>query len=243
MIEQFGVTVPSPGGAQMRTATLYLPEKEGRFPVLYLFDGQAAFFDERSPFGESLRMGEVLDSLGAEVIVAAVDCDPKDRLTEYSPFPFTSKFGSSEGKGAVYLDWLAGTFKPAIEARCPTDGRAYLAGCSMGGLMTVYGLCRYPDVFAGGAALSPSFWVAPRAVAQMVKDAKWEKSPVFYLDYGSRELKNHGAQQRSALSAVLQALVMRGATVTFRLIEGGTHGESSWRAQIPVFLKALGLLR
>ncbi len=242
MIENFTVTVPAPSGMQQRTATVYVPDREGKFPVLYLFDGQTAFSDERATYGESLRMGEALSALGAGLIVAAVDCDPEDRLTEYSPFPFRSPFGSSEGKGEVYMDWLVRTFKPAVEERFPADGRAYLGGCSMGGLMTLYGLCRYGSVFSGGAALSPSLWVAPQACAEMIAAAPWKKSPVLYLDYGSKELKNHGERQTEALTACLGALLKRGANVTFRLIEGGSHCEASWRAQIPVFLKTLGLI-
>lgn len=246
MIEQFKVTVPAPSGAQQRTAHVYLPQGGKRCPVLYLFDGQTAFRDETAPFGESLRMGEVLDALGAELIVAAVDCDEKDRLTEYSPFPFRSPFGSSEGKGERYMDWLTATFKPLVDARFPTlpqREHTYLAGCSMGGLMTLYALCRYPEVFAGGATLSPSVWTSPEACADLIRTADWAKNiPALYLGYGEKELKSHGKRQRDGLTACVDALMEKGAAFTFRIIEGGTHSEKSWREQIPAFLKALGLI-
>ena len=85
MIETFQVPVPAPSGEKARTVTVYLPQGYGgdkRYPVLYLFDGQTAFFDERATFGDSLRLGQILDGLNAELIVVAVDCDEKDRLTE-----------------------------------------------------------------------------------------------------------------------------------------------------------------
>ena len=56
MFDTFSVKVPSPGGEEERTARVYIPEGRGRFPVLYLFDGQTAFFDDRAPFGDSWRM-------------------------------------------------------------------------------------------------------------------------------------------------------------------------------------------
>ena len=245
MIKQFETTVPAPGGEQKRTVTVYLPDAEGKFPVLYQFDGQTAFFDERAPYGDSWRMGETLDSLGARIIVAAVDCDKEDRLTEYSPFSFTSPFGSSEGKGAIYMDWLTRVFKPMIDSRFPTlpdRAHTFLVGSSMGGLMTLYGLCRFPDIFAGGAALSPSLWVDPAGCAKMIAEADWNKFlPTLYLDYGSEELKGHGARQRQALDGCFRELLAKNVPFTFRLIEGGTHSEKSWRKQTPVFLKALGL--
>ncbi len=246
MIKQFETVVPAPSGEQKRTVTVYLPSGEGKFPVLYMFDGQTAFFDERAPYGDSWRMGETLDGLHARLIVAAVDCDKEDRLTEYSPFAFSSPFGSSEGKGAVYLDWLIREFKPMIDSRFPTlpeRRHTFLAGSSMGGLMTVFGLCRYPEVFAGGAALSPSFWVDPEACAKMIAEADWKKFvPTLYSDYGSEELKGHGARQRQALLGCFKELLAKNVPFTFRLIEGGTHSEKSWREQTPIFLRALGLL-
>lgn len=244
MIEQFTVEVPAPGGNRERTAYLCFPKDydgDKRYPVLYMFDGQTLFFDETAPYGDSWRMGEALDGLGAQLIVAAVDCDPNDRLTEYSPFPFASKFGSSEGKGGVYLDWLTQTFIPIVESRCSADpARRFLAGSSMGGLMTLFGLMRHPDVFRGGAALSPSLWIDPKACGQMCAQIK--QRPLLYMDYGTKELKNHGERQRAALRECLDALIGQNVPLTFRLIGGGEHSEKTWRAQIPVFLSALGLI-
>ena len=248
MIEQIEVTVPAPGGEQKRSAFVYLPKAyngKKRFPVLYMFDGQTAFYDETAPYGDSWRMGEILDGLNAELIVAAVECDKENRLTEYSPFPFTSPFGSSGGKGAVYMDWLVQTFKPAIDESyftLPAREHTYILGSSMGGLMTLFALCRYPGVFGGGAALSPSLWIDPEACAEMITAAEWKKRPTLYLDYGAQELKNHGNRQRHGLTACFGALMEKNAAFTFRLIEGGTHSEKSWREQIPVFLKFLHLI-
>ncbi len=248
MIDRSEVSVPSPSGEQKRRAYVYLPKAydgKKRFPVLYLFDGQTAFFDETSPFGDSLRMGEILDGLDAELIVVAVDCDEKDRLTEYSPFPFTSEFGSSEGKGEAYMDWLVNGFKPTIDGSyltLPAREHTFLMGSSMGGLMTLFALCRYPEVFGGGAALSPSLWVSPEACAEMIGTADWKKRPKLYLSYGTKELKSRGERQKRGLACCLNALIQKNAPLTFRLIDGGTHSEKSWREQIPVFLKALQLV-
>lgn len=248
MINQFEVTVPAPSGEQKRTAYVYLPKAydgKERFPVLYMFDGQTAFYDETAPYGDSWRMGEILDRLKVPLIVAAVDCDKEDRLTEYSPFAFTSPFGSSKGKGAVYLNWLVQTFKPTIDETyltLPARDHTYIMGSSMGGLMTLFALCRYPEVFGGGAALSASLWIDPEACAKMITAANWRKIPKLYLDYGAKELKSHGERQRQGLTSCLNALMEKNAPFTFRLIEGGTHSEKSWREQIPIFLKALHLI-
>ena len=71
MIEEFTVTVPAPAGEEARVASVYVPKTSAPCPVVYLFDGQTAFFDERSPYGGSLRLGEFLDEHSVPVIVAA----------------------------------------------------------------------------------------------------------------------------------------------------------------------------
>ena len=248
MIETFQVTVPAPSGLQARTATVYLPQgydRAKRYPVLYLFDGQTAFFDERATFGDSLRLGEILDGLKAKLIVVAVDCDNEDRLTEYAPFPFEAEGIKSEGKGSVYLSWLVNELMPLINEKYPAaQGRenTFLAGASMGGLMTVYALCQYPAVFGGGAALSPSFWVDPAASERMIGTAKFNFRPALYLDYGEKELGARGEVQHDSLVRCVSALLKQKIPFTFRLVEGGVHNEKSWRAQVPVFLRALGLI-
>lgn len=245
MINQFEVTLPAPSGEQKRTAYAYLPksyDEKKRFPVLYMFDGQTAFFDETAPYGESWRMGEILDKLEAEIIVAAVEADREDRLTEYSPFPFQSKYGSSEGKGEAYMDWLIGSFKPTIDGTYrtfPDREQTFLAGSSMGGLMTMFALCRYPNIFGGGAALSPSFWIAPNKIGKMIKDAIWARDVALYIDYGVEELQSHGEAQSKGLESCIGALLEKNVPFDFRLIPHGRHNEKSWRERVPCFLNVL----
>ena len=245
MIKQIEVTLPAPSGNQTRTAYVYLPkayDEKKRFPVLYMFDGQTAFFDDTAPYGDSWRMGEILDKLQAEIIVVAVEADREDRLTEYSPFPFQSKYGSSEGKGEAYMDWLVGTFKPMIDATYRTLSErehTLLVGSSMGGLMTMFALCRYSAVFGGGAALSPSFWVAPEKVGRMIKAAEWTDDVSLYIDYGTEELRSHGEAQCRGLESCIGALLEKNVPFDFRLIPHGQHNEKSWRERIPNFLQTL----
>ena len=42
----------------------------------------------------------------------------------------------------------------------------------MGGLMSLYALLQYNDTFSRAAALSPSIWVAPDKLADLVGRAK-----------------------------------------------------------------------
>ena len=247
MIETFGIPVT---GKTPRKVYVYLPraaekDKKARFPVMYMFDGHNVFFDQDATFGKSWGMGEYLDKTGTPLIVAAVDCNhrpPHGRLGEYSPFTFTLPDGKRViGRGQKYMDWLTGTLKPLIDQRYPTlpdRKHTFIAGSSMGGLMSIYALTKYNAVFSRAAALSPSLWVADGKMAELIRNTKLQKDTEAYLDYGTVEMKNHADMQRYFWETVT-ALADKGIGVTGRTVPGGKHCEASWQKQIPVFLPLL----
>ena len=239
MIQECSVTLPAPSGMQARKVYFYLPERAGRFPVLYLFDGQTAFWDDRAPYGASLRLGELLNRMNAPLIVATVECDKCDRLSEYSPFVFASRFGRSTGQGKQFMDWLTGTFKQQIDGTYPTRSdraHTYLMGSSMGGLMSLFGLARYPHIFSRAAALSPSLWTDPVGCEELFDALSADAR--LWLDYGEVELRQHGKNQARALRMAEEKLARR-AGCEFHIIGGGRHDEASWRARLPQVLAFL----
>ena len=168
MVIKWKIQYPAPKGEDERFAYVYLPEvawdPERRFPVLYMFDGHNVFFDEDATYGKSWGLGEYLDEHGVPLIVAAVECnhDPNNgRLSEYAPYSFSARgFGTIEGRGALTMDWLIRSFKPEIDRNYPTlpdRAHTFIAGSSMGGLMSLYALCRFNEVFSRAAALCALF--------------------------------------------------------------------------------------
>lgn len=146
-----------------RRIWIYLPSgyqaTKRKFPVLYMHDGQNLFDKATSGYGE-WGVDEILDSLNKQVIVVGIDHGGKDRLTEYNPYD--SKYGRGEGK--AYVDFLVKTLKPYVDAKFRTlkdPGHTAVAGSSMGGLISVYAIARYPGVFGNAGIFSPAFWIAP----------------------------------------------------------------------------------
>lgn len=250
MIERFPVKIPALTGEKERMSYVYLPagygETERRYPVLYMFDGHNLFSDEEATFGKCWGLEDYLDKTRTQLIVAAVECNHEgnSRLSEYTPESFTFKDGAYiKAKGKKYMDWLVKEFKPFIDENyltMPQRETTAIAGSSMGGLMTLFALCRYQKYFSRGAALSPSLWVNGGATASaLIEKATFKKDVKIYLDYGSKEFSNH-EEQREAFSKTCAALIQKGANVTCRVVEGGTHSEASWERQIPYFMRALG---
>ncbi len=250
MILKRGIPIPALTGKDPRTVYIYLPREaeedpDARFPVLYMFDGHNVFFDEDATYGKSWGMGEFLDGNGLGLIVVAVECDhrePDGRLSEYSPFNFSSPdFGRVTGRGKLFMDWLVGTLKPLIDAEYPTlpdRETTWIAGSSMGGLMSLYAVTAYNRVFSRAAALSPSVWLVSGRMAGMIRRTAFLPGTVVYLDYGSRELGNHKGMLRCFMRTG-DALMEKGVWVESRIVPNGDHCEACWEEQIPFFMETL----
>lgn len=208
MIETWNIPVRPLTGRTPRKVYVYLPRQaeedpEARFPVLYMFDGHNVFFDEDATYGKSRGMKEYLEGTGVGLIVVAVDCDhrpPNGRLCEYSPFSFRDReFGAVTGRGKRFMDWLTETLKPIIDRKYPTRPEreyTWIAGSSMGGLMSLYAVTAYNQVFSRAAALSPSVWLVRGKMLPFLRKVDMEPGTVIYMDYGSREMDNHQGMMR-----------------------------------------------
>lgn len=250
MVITWDITIPELTGDETRRAYVYLPgsyddEPDSYYPVLYMFDGHNVFFDSHSTYGKSWGMKEYMDYTDTPLIIAAVECNhsPENgRLSEYSPFSFSDPaLGSFKGRGRVTMEWMTRTFKPYIDANfrtIPDRECTFIAGSSMGGLMSLYAVLKYNHVFSRAAALSPSLWVAADKLDQMIRRSRPKPDTVIYMDYGACEMDFHSGMQRR-FSRVSSLLLNKQILLESRIVPGGTHTEASWERQIPFFMNTL----
>ena len=250
MIKTWKLTIPELTGGIKRKAYVYVPDSfkedpELRYPVLYMFDGHNVFFDKDATYGKSWGMKRYMDFTETQMIIAAVECDHSPnggRISEYSPFDFRAReFGWVNGKANIMMDWMVNSFKPYVDAHFPTMPEretTYLAGSSMGGLISLYGVMEYNHVYSKAACLSPSIWFAVNQLDQMIRNAEIGSDTVVYMDYGSRELSYHPNMARQ-FSRVTSQLLAKRVNVDVRIVPGGNHNEASWERQIPFFLNTL----
>ena len=193
MIYKWDLTIPQLSGDKTRKGYIYLPdfyddEPERRYPVMYMFDGHNVFFDSDATYGKSWGMGSYMAWTRTPLIIVAIECNHEGdgRLIEYSPLDFeNSTLGRIHGKGRIYMDWLTKELKPKVDARVrtmPDREHTIICGSSMGGLMALYGAVEYNDVFQRAACLSPSLWVSPSKVIQMIAKAQIKNDTCIYMD-------------------------------------------------------------
>ena len=151
-----------------RKIWIYLPQDynggKKKYPVLYMHDGQNLFDDYTSGYGE-WGVDECLDSLIKKgkpaCIVVGIANGPK-RVNEYNPYD-NDEFGKGEGK--EYVQFLVETLKPYIDKHyriLVSKENTFIAGSSLGGLISYYAMLRYPETFGKAGIFSPSFWIAPK---------------------------------------------------------------------------------
>ncbi len=250
MIDVWKIPISQLTGDEERRVYIYLPnsyndEADKHYPVLYMFDGQNVFFDEDATYGKSWGLKEYLDYTSAQLIVVAVECNQhpdNGRLREYSPFTFKDpEFGTVTGKGKITMDWFCNTLKNEIDKQFRTISdreHTFIAGSSMGGLMSLYAVTKYNNIFSRAAALSPSLWTSFKQVEQFIKTSKLAPNTVIYIDYGSVEMGNRSAMKKE-FALITSRLIRKGAFVNSRIVPNGTHCEASWEKQISFFLDTL----
>jgi predicted alpha/beta superfamily hydrolase len=220
-----------------RRIWVYLPKgyatSKKAYPVLYMHDGQNLFNEQTAPFGE-WGVDEALDSLQAitkkEAIVVGIDNGSK-RMNEYNPYD-NERFG--KGEGAQYVDFLVKNLKPFIDKKYRTikdSAHTYIAGSSMGGLISLYALVKYPNVFGSAGVFSPAFWIVP-SMYNDVSSSTWKGMHRFYFYAGGKESET----MVSDMDKMLDIVDKKGMSDTRRVVAPlEKHNEAAWRKEFPAF--------
>ena len=244
MVENFTAHI-TPFGLD-RNTFVYLPDdwqsSGRRYPVVYMFDGHNLFFDSTATYGTCWGLKEYMDA-HPQAIIVAPECNHEGnaRLEEYSPYDFVWQEYDIKGRGKAYLDWMVQELKPLIDAKYPTlpdRENTAIGGSSMGGLMSLYAVTAFNDVYSRAACLSPSIWFATRSLDRLIRDAQFAPDTVIYMDYGSREMAHHD-NMRKQYAAVTSRLLEKQVLLTSRIVPNGDHCEACWEEQIPFFMHVL----
>jgi predicted alpha/beta superfamily hydrolase len=222
---------------RQRRVWIYLPTRyqmSGKtYPVIYMHDGQNLFDAYTSGYGE-WGIDELMDKLPdiKECIIVGIDHGGDYRITEYDPY--NSKYG--KGRGNDYIDFIVKTLKPYVDANyhTKTDYRhTTIAGSSMGGLISMYAILKYPDVFGNAGIFSPAFWVAPEIYQFAMQQHLSDKSR-FYFVCGDAESDSMVSDMNKMADIIhLKGLNIKKAPVV--IIKGASHNEKQWNGDFPDF--------
>lgn len=207
------------------------------YPVIYMHDGQNLFNEQTAPFGE-WGIDEALDTLmektGKEAIIIGIDHGGDKRMNEYNPYD-NKKFG--KGEGELYVDFIVHTLKPSIDKKYRTlkdSTNTYIAGSSMGGLISMYAALKYPGVFAGAGVFSPAFWTADSIYNFASVAGRTGSRKKYYFYAGGQE----GSTMVPDMDKMIRIIESKGNYETRRVVDpSGKHNEAKWRQEFPDFYR------
>lgn len=257
-----------------RNVEVWLPDgysREKQYAVLYMHDGQM-LFDSSTTWNKQawdmddnaaglMKKGETED-----FIIVGVWNGGDTREADYFPRkPFDIAVAQAKASGKIpleeiekiektfkprsddYLLFLVKELKPFIDSVYSVyrdKSHTFIAGSSMGGLISMYAVTEYPQVFGGAACIS-THWVGagnypnnpmPQAFADYLKESLKK------LD-GNKLYFDHGDKTLDALYPPLQEMidkVMAGYPSNLwksLYFKGKDHSEKSWKERVHIPLK------
>ncbi len=241
-----------------RPLTTYLPagyddpaKGAKTYPVLFMHDGQNIYDDHTCCFGHTgWEINVQLDAdiaagLIEPVIVVGADHAGSARIDEYG---YST---SVDGKMETFMAFQVETIQPTAKTYWRVDlDRAYVAGSSLGGLVSMRLALAYPDKYRGAASLSGAFWPGQDTHTALtdVLGAVGRVPVGIYLDHGGDPAQNtDGAADSDAVRAQMVSLGWTrqdSASCEFAadhvcsyVEPGATHDELAWKARSWRFLR------
>ena len=242
-----------------------------KYAVLYMQDGQMLFDSSITWNKQEWGVDETLTQLIQQkkikdCIVVGIWNGGKSRHAEYfpqKPFEALSKEqqkivydayrsgGQSIFSGLTissdnYLKFLVEELKPFIDKTYSTftnPSNTFVAGSSMGGLISMYALCEYPTVFGGAACLSTHwpglFYMENNPVpsaffSYLKKNLPAPGQHQIYFDHGTETLDSMYASLQIEVDAIMKQKKYRPSQWISRSWPGQDHSEKSWRSRLEV---------
>lgn len=236
-------------GATRRVAVWLPPgygrDDVGRYPVLYLQDGQN-LFDRATAFGgEEWRVDETATALITRsdiepLIVVGVYNAGDARVDEYTP-----SADSAHGRGGAahrYARMLVEELKPWLDRTyrtLPSAASTALGGSSLGGLLALHAGLRYFTAFGMLAVHSPSVWWDHRAILRQVEGLTHQLPIRIWLDVGTAEGPAVVPDARALRDALVRKGWRLGRDLSYTEVLGAGHDERAWAARVAPMLRYL----
>lgn len=254
-----------------RNVDVWLPDgysPKEKYAVLYMHDGKALFDPELNSNKLAWDIDETVPKLIAEkkvknFIVVGIWNNEDFRHGEYFPEKIiqnmsevtrkliVEKHLNNKAQGDNYLKFIVNELKPFIDKTFSTKkdrDNTFMSGSSMGGVISLYGMCEYPTIFGGVACLSTHFPLVGKA--QMPADidgdvaAKFRdylktnlpdpKTHKIYFDYGNRSVDAIYKIFQDKIDPIMKEKGYTEKNWVTKFFDGGTHSAASWKTRFDV---------
>ena len=254
-----------------RNVDVWLPpnyNKTKKYSVLYMHDGQMLFDATNTWNNQEWRVDEIVSKLIFEgkikdIIVVGIWNNGSYRHSEYFPQKPINYLDlelkehlvktdlNGEAQADNYLKFLVEELKPYIDSNYSTlanKENTFIAGSSMGGLISMYAICEYPKVFSGAACIS-THWVGdvnikgdniPLAFNEYLKhNLPSSKTHKIYFDYGTVGLDSLYKPYQLLVDKTMKSKGFTSTNWITQEFKGKDHSEASWSERFYIPLEFL----
>jgi predicted alpha/beta superfamily hydrolase len=241
-----------------------------KYAVLYMHDGQMLYDAATTWNKQSWEVDEVAGKLITEgttkkFIVVGIWNNGQKRHPEYFPQkPYESLDQSQKDTITAqlqkagrtketfqpisdrYLKFITSELKPYIDQQFSTltdRKNTCIAGSSMGGLISMYAICEYPEIFGGAACISTHWPGTFSTVNNPIPDAFYNymnshlpdpNTHLLYFDYGNKTLDALYPELQKKMDALMLKKGFTTSNWTTQFFEGKDHSEKSWAERLPI---------
>jgi len=250
-----------------RNIDVWLPDSysdKEKYAVLYMHDGQMLFDPNMTWNKQAWKVDEIAGKLITEgkiqkFIIVGIWNNGQKRHPEYFPQKaytyltekekeFISDNLLKKNKIAEnfnpisdnYLKFIVTELKPFIDKTFSTKidkSNTFIAGSSMGGLISMYAICEYPEVFGGAACLS-THWTCiyqlnnnpiPETVfTYLKKKLPNPKNHRIYFDHGNKTLDSLYPSLQKKVDIIMKAKGFTEKNWVTKYFPGKDHSEQAW---------------
>ncbi len=236
------------------------------YPVIYMHDGQN-LFDANSTWNhQAWEIDSVLGSLIADkkvrpAIVVGIHSVDTTRIGDLMPERVVEMTPPGEVRDSIdrmcrgqyradeYLSFIVNTLKPIIDDKFSTltDCRSTsIMGSSMGGLISIYGLSEYSEVF-GAAVCMSTHWTGaigdnidfPTAMKYYLMDRLPRGTDHrLYFDNGDCDYDSQYLPAYEMMNRLFDFLgYQEGDRLKTGVFQGHSHSEKSWSERVDIPLQ------
>lgn len=256
-----------------RNVDVWLPDgynASKKYAVLYMHDGQMLFdtaiawnhqvWDVDGILGKLMKERKIKDCIVVGIWNSGVNRDidyipqkpfeslslvEQDTLLRVKK-PDGSPAFSSKVQSDRYLKFLVTELKPFIDKKFSTirnRDNTLIAGSSKGGLISLYALCEYPQVFGGAACLS-THWTGiysaennpiPAAIFKyMQKKLPSPKDHRIYFDYGTATLDTLYEPFQKKADEIMKSKGYNARNWITKKFPDANHSEKAWNSRFHI---------
>lgn len=255
-----------------RDINVWLPEDystDKKYAVLYMHDGQMLFDKNTSWNRQSWNVDSVATAVQRDkrtrpFIIVGIDNHPEGRLFDYMPrkaldyIPesdtLLAKYNLDDFIADDYLKFIVNELKPFIDKTYSTlidTDNTFIMGSSMGGLISLYAICEYPDVFGGAGCISTH---SPLVLNGSKEEAPiWAKafrdylienlpkanSRLIYMDRGDHTIDEFYIPFQPLIDELFHKKGWDKEHFNTKIFPGHAHDENSWESRLHIPLSFL----